>query len=112
MQYDYVTPKFSKKVVIIDLGDYLPLRGGVTELMGGPDNVLSGPRSSKRPYLNAGCCCCVYQDCPDIPLMFTCMPAEQGLCVDSLLSLRGPDVRSPGPPSPIEKLLHNSFFKY
>jgi len=63
-----VTPKFSKeKVVIADPGDHLPLRGGVTEPMGGPDNLLSGLRTFKKSWRNAGCCCFVYhQDCPDI----------------------------------------------
>jgi len=45
-----------------------------------------------------------------IQVMFTCMPAEQGLCADSLLSLRDPDHKSSGPPSLFEKFLQNSFF--
>ncbi|MBW2147173.1 MAG: hypothetical protein JRI22_09155 [Deltaproteobacteria bacterium] len=95
----------------MDPGDHLPLRGGVTEPIGGPDNLLSGLRGSKRSWRNAGCCCCVYhQDCPDIPLMFTCMQAEQGLCLDSFLSLRDPDDKSSGSPSLFEKSLQNFFF--
>ncbi|MBW2306997.1 MAG: hypothetical protein JRG73_08690 [Deltaproteobacteria bacterium] len=95
------------------LVDHLPLRGEVTEPMGGPDNLLSGLRSSKRSWQTAGCCCCIcHQDCLDIPFMFTCMPAEQGLCVDSLLSLRDPDDRSSGPPSLFENSLKDFFFAY
>ncbi|MBW2307582.1 MAG: hypothetical protein JRG73_11685 [Deltaproteobacteria bacterium] len=81
--------------------------------MSGPDNLLSGLRSSKRSRRTAGCCCCVYhQDRPDIPFVFTCTPADQRLCADSLLSLRGPDDKSSGPPSLFEKSLQNSFFTY
>ncbi|MBW2149067.1 MAG: hypothetical protein JRI22_18835 [Deltaproteobacteria bacterium] len=34
-----------EKEVIVDLRDHFPLRGGVTEIMGCPDNLLSGPPS-------------------------------------------------------------------
>ncbi|MBW2147675.1 MAG: hypothetical protein JRG73_14620 [Deltaproteobacteria bacterium] len=97
----------------MDPGDHLPLWGGVTEPMRSPDNLLSALRSSKRSWRNAGCCCWVYhQDRLDIPLMLTCMLAEQGLCVESLLSLLDPDDKSSVSPPLFEKFLQNSFFTY
>jgi len=42
--------------------------------------------------------------------VFTCTPAEQRLCADSLLSLRYPDDKSSGSPSLFEKSLQNSLF--
>ncbi|MBW2307145.1 MAG: hypothetical protein JRG73_09440 [Deltaproteobacteria bacterium] len=77
------------------LGDHHTLRGGVTEPVRSPDNVLFGLR------LSSG-----------LPGYSSCMPEEQGLCVDSLLSLRDPDDKSSGPPSLFEKSLQNSFFTY
>ncbi|MBW2147927.1 MAG: hypothetical protein JRG73_03705 [Deltaproteobacteria bacterium] len=47
-----------------------------------------------------------------LPGYSSCRPAEQGLCADSLLSLRDPDDKSSGPPSLFQKSLQNSFFTY